>query len=633
MMESIRTGVQKPWIKVLLGVVIISFIFAGYFTGGIGGPSPDAVAKVNGEEIKINDWNNAVALEANRYGEQFDALFPTDERKAQFRKDVLDKLINSRLVAQYVKDLGFTASEQQVVEQVMDIESFKVDGNFSTELLDQALRSRGWSREKFRAMVGEDIANAQFIQVFSDTQLATNDEAIKRLKLEKQTRDVRSLTIPAKQFLESVELTEEDIEQYYQANLNEYQQPESMTVDYIELSLPDLMSTVEVSDAEVEEYYQGNIDLYRAEEQRRVAHILITTEGRSEEEAKQKLESLAKQLEEGAEFAELAKAESDDFSAADGGDLGFVGKGVMDDAFEEAMFSLAAVGDVSDIVKTEFGLHLIKLLEVKDGDARPLAEVKDDIVNRIKRNKAEEAFFLKKTKMKELAFQNYDSLSAAAAEANVEIKTSEPFPPSGGAGIFANPAVSQAAYSDQVMIEKRNSDAIDISDEQLVVLRMNTHTPARTLSLEEVKAKVSSALRQEKATAEAQSQGQAIIASLQNGGTVQDKVVELGLEWKNATNIRRNSSDLGFEITKIAFKAPKPTSDKAVALGEKLLNGDYVVLEVSKVTEPDSSSFTEAELTQSKARIQRAYQDSGYAALVDAARENADVIIYEDKVE
>lgn len=633
MMESIRTGVQKPWFKVLLVVIIISFVFAGYFTSpGVTG-SPDAVAEVNGEEIRVGELNNAVNLEASRYGEQFNALFPTDERKRQFRMDVLDKLINSKLVAQEVEALGFTASESEIIEKVKEIPAFQQDGKFSPALMDQLLVQRGWSREYFRQMINDDVAQAQFLQVFTDTEVALKEEVAHRVALEKQRRSVKALVLNAAAFEEKVEVNEQEISDYYQAHIDEYQVEEKLVVEYIELKTDDLAAEAEVTDEEIQQYYDSNQDLYRSEEERRVAHILVTTEERSEEEALVKIEALAQRIQAGEDFAEVAKAESEDFSAEEGGDLGFAGRGVMDAEFEKAMFDLENVGDVSSVVKSEFGYHLIKLLEVKSGEVRPLDEVRDQISSRLKNEKAEEAFYIKKDKISQLAFDNYDSLTAAAVEGELEIKTSDAFPRSGGQGIFANAELLQEAFGNDVLLDKRNSSAIDLSEDHVVILRAKEHTPSRTKELEEVKAEVTVAVRSKKAREAAKMQGDALIAKLNAGESVESTVAELGLDWKTAENIRRNSAELGFDLTRLAFKAPKPVNGTPVAIGEEMLSGDYAVVQVTKVTEANMAELTDAERKQAEARIQRVMGDAAYSALVKAVREKADIVKYEDRIQ
>jgi peptidyl-prolyl cis-trans isomerase D len=633
MMESIRTGVQKPWFKVLLVVVIISFIFAGYFTSPTFSGSPDAVAEVNGEEIRMGELNNAVNLEASRYGEQFNTLFPTDERKRQFRLDVLDKLINSKLIAQEVEALGFSASESEIIKKVKEIPAFQQDGKFSPALMDQLLIQRGWSRQQFQQMISEDIAQSQFLQIFTDTELALKHEVEHRAALNQQQRSVKALVINKALFENKVEVTDQDIEAYYQAHLDEYRVEEKLVVEYIELKADDLAAKIDISDDEIQQYYETNQDLYRSEEERRVAHILVTTKNRSDEEALAKIQALAKRIKSGEDFAEVAKSESEDFSAENGGDLGFAGRGVMDAEFEKAMFALEKVGDVSGVVKTEFGYHLIKLLEVKPGEIRPLEEVKAQIASRLKNEKAEEAFYIKKDKIAQLAFDNYDSLTPAAAEGELEIKTSEPFSRSGGKGIFANPTLLQEAFGNDVLLDKRNSSAIEISDDHVVILRAKEHIPSRVKSIDEVKAEVTLALRSKKAREAAKKFGDELVDKLNSGESIEQSISELGLSWKSADNIRRNSAELGFGLTQIAFKAPKPLNGSPIAVGEEMLTGDYAVVQVTKVTEADLTQLTDAERKQVEARVQRMMGDSAYAALVKAVREKADIVRYLDRIQ
>ncbi len=633
MMESIRAGIQKPWVKVLLGITVLSFVFAGYFTSpGVSG-SPDAVAEVNGEEIRQNEWNNAVQAEAARYGEQFNAFFSTDEAKAQFRLSALEKLINSKVVAQEVSEYGFRASDEQIIQQVAQIPAFQMDGKYSASLMDQLLIQRGWSRESFKSMIAQDIQQAQFIQIFADTESAFPYEVAQRVALDQQTRDAQSLTIAHSSFSEQVEITEDDILAYYQSNIADFEITEKVIVDYIELTTEQIKSAIEVSDADVQAYYDHNQDLYRSEEERRVAHILIKTEERSDEEAEELIKQVVNDLASGQDFSEVAKQRSEDFSADQGGDLGFVGKGVMDSEFEQAMFSLQAAGDVSGVVKTEFGFHVIKLLEIQAGEVKALEQVKEQIVDRIKSDKAEQEFYVKKDKIAQLAFDNYDSLTAAAAEAELPILTSEAFTRTGGLGVFSHADVVTEAFSTAVLQDGRNSGAIDVSETEAVVLRLKEYTPSRTKALDEVKAEVTSALRARKSREAAQSFGELLIAKLNAGESIETELAEKNIAWNSAEKISRNSTEFGFELARIAFKAPKPVNDTPIAVGEALMSGDFAVVRVTGIHTVSADAIAEAQKNQAKARVSRAMTDANYSSLVKAVREKSSIKKFEDRIQ
>ncbi len=636
MMESMREGVQKPWIKVLLGVAVVSFVFAGVFTAQTFSGSPDMVAVVNGEEVSQRELGDAVNSSAARYGQQFNQYFPTDEAKAKFRRDVLDQYLDSRMVAQEVNEMGFRASGSQIVERVMEIPGMTVDGNLSTAALDQFLVSRGWSRDHLQQIIGESIAQSQFLHVFTDTEIALNYEVLQKLKVEQQERSVKSLVIAAKPFEASVEVTDEDIEAYYQSHLSEYQVQETLSVEYIELKSEDLAAKINVTDEDSKAFYEQNLELYKAEEERRFSNILVSTDEMSEAEAKTKAESILARINAGEDFADLAKTLSDDFSAEDGGDMGFTSKGAMKEDMPEvdsALFALKAVNDVSGVVESSFGFHIIKLTEIKEGSARAFEQVKDQIATRLKSERAEEKFYVTKEKIAQLAFDRYDSLTAAAAEAGLDIKTSEPFPRTGGKGIFGNADLLGEAFGQQVLVDKRNSGAIDISETHMVIVRAKEHTAARTKALDEVKAQVSSAVRLKKAREAAKLLGEELVAQLQTGEAIDEKVAEHKLAWKNAEKLRRHSSELGFEISRLAFTAPKPAEGSVSTLGKEMINGDYAIVQVTDVIFPDAEKLTDAEQKQAKARIQNVLGNSGYDALVKAAREKSSVKVYEERLQ
>ncbi|MEE4244243.1 MAG: SurA N-terminal domain-containing protein [Kangiellaceae bacterium] len=632
MMESIRTGVQKPWVKVMLTVVVISFIFAGYFTSPALSDSPDAVAKVNGDEVKLEQLNNAISRAAARYGEQFDTFFPTEAAKRQFRLDTLKSVIDNELISQLAEDMGLRGSTSQILEQVTTAPIFQANGKFSTVLLDQFLAQQRQSREAFQEGLGRDLSLQQFIQVFTDTELALSYEVDQQLAVERQQRSVDAVTIKAADFIDGIELTDDEINLYYQENISSYEVPEMVSVEYIEIKSDDIMAGIVLSQDEVNQYYNENQDLYRTEEERQVAHILIKTEERSEQEATALILELANKIKNGADFAQVAKKSSEDFSAEDGGDLGYAGRGVMDEAFEEAMFNLTNIGDVSDIVKTEFGLHLIKLLDIKQGEARPLAEVQEQIETRIKSEKAEELFFIKKDKASQAAFDRYDSLSAAAAEAEVDVKVSGQFSRAGATDIFANAEVLAAAFSQEVLTDKRNSSPIEINDSHMIILRNKEYMPSRVKPIEEVKAQVSGALKLKKSRDLAKQTGEELIDKLNQGQSISDDLARLNLVWQSADNLTRRSSDLGFDITRIAFKAPKPSAAATSAYGEATVSGDFALVNIKSVTS-GAEQVTGADKEQTRTRVQNSMTDMTYTAVVESLRASASITRYDERIQ
>ncbi|MCO7225454.1 SurA N-terminal domain-containing protein [Pleionea sp. CnH1-48] len=632
MMESIRSGIEKTWVKVFLGIIILSFILAGALTTNFSGGSADAVAKVNGEEISTTRWMEGVQVEQSRYGSQFEQLHPTDEMKRQFRINTLDKVINNVALLQEVKSAGFIASDDQIIKKLKSYPIFQVDGKYSKDRVTEFLNNRNWTESHLLNLINDEIAQTQFSKLLIDTEFALDYEQNKRLQLQQQERDVKSLLIENKAFEKDVNVSDEDVQAYFDENIDQYQVAEKVAVDYLELKTEDLLERMSVTDQEVNDYYENNKNKYETEEERQVAHILIKiSEETTDEQAKAKIDAIAERLKQGEDFAEVAKAESEDTSKDAGGDLGYAGKGVMVPEFETAMFALPNVGDISEIVKTDFGYHIIKLLDIKAGEVRPLEEVKDAIVADLKNEKAEDEFYALKSDIETLVYDNYNSLTEASAKSQLDIKTSEPFGRTGGTGVFANPQVSTAAFSDAVLNDDRNSDVLDLSETHIIVLRKKDHTPARSKTIDEVKTEVAEAVRLQKMRELAKAKGEAIIAELQAGKNASD--IDTGdLTWKESKNLRRNSSQLGYELTGYVFEAGKPEENQASVSGKQLANGDFAVLIVEKVSEPDIAKLTDAEKQQSKARVQRAMSDLSNSSLLQALRDKADVQKFSENI-
>ncbi len=412
--------------------------------------------------------------------------------------------------------------------------------------------------------------------------------------------------------------------------------PEKVSVEYLEIDEAALLSEVNPDEDEIVKFYEEHLEDYGSPEERRVSHILVNlAKDATDEEvniAQKKMAEISLQLTEGKDFAELAKQFSDDkVSSESGGDLDFFGVDVMDPEFEKAAFALEKKGDRSSVVRSQFGLHLIQLTDIHPSSVKSLDEVKDKVIESIKQTQLEILFTEKKDLLTEKAFEYSDSLVEVAEESGLTVKTSELFPQTGGQGIFSNPAVAEAAFSEQVLDNNYNSDVISIGKNHIVVLRLKQQVESFTESFEQVKDKVTLLLKAEKAKQQVADLGYKLVASL-NEGQSSDEVLanlpeELKASWQSFENVTRVDAKLPAEIRQKTFVMSKPVNDKVSITGENVDSG-FVVIKLVSSQAGDPAKSTEEQRKQVEQQLTRKLSTAEDSALRDWLKENADIVRY-----
>jgi peptidyl-prolyl cis-trans isomerase D len=476
MLENIRESSQGMAAKIILGLVILTFALAGI--GSYTNSTDTSVADVNGEKITLQDFNTAYQTQRNnmqqQYGEMFETLAADQTYMANFRNGVVDNLINQRLVDQNSANLAIRVSDDRIKQTIVTMPEFQVDGVFDNNRYLALINQAGFYQSSdFRDYLRLEMSRRQLTQalVLSEFTLPYQNTMI--AELQNQTRDIRFASIGLEQFKNTVEITDDEINNFYQENQERFLNQEKVKVNYITLNVEDIAKNIVVSDDDVETFYNENLNDFGDEEQRRISHILIEVD-EDEDAAKAKAESILLQINSGGDFAELAKQySSDTFSGENGGDLEWLERGSMDEVFDEEAFALTEIGAVSNVVQTEYGFHLIKLTDLKTAVVQPLSEVFDELKVRISKQKAQDEFYVLQQEMARLSFEFPDSLDDAAEAVNTKVMTSEWLSRNTNTVPFDNAKAIEAAFSDLVLNEQLNSDVIEVSDSLSIVIRLN----------------------------------------------------------------------------------------------------------------------------------------------------------------
>jgi len=625
MLENIRESSQGLTAKIILGLIILTFAVAGI--GSYTNSVDTSVATVNGEKISQQAFNKAYQAQRSRmaqqFGEMFDTLSNDSNYMANFRQGILDNLINEKLIDQSASSLAIRVSDKRLKQTIRTMTEFQVDGTFDNNRYLAIINQAGFFQSSdFRDYLRVEMTRRQLSQALVATEFNLPYQEKLQLTLQNQTRDIRFATIAAKQFESGIEISEEEVKAYYLANQNRFENKEQVKVNYISLNVNDIAKDINVTDEDIANYYQENVASFTKAEQRRVAHILIEFsegDGDSEAIAKTQAEAVLARLVQGENFAVLAKELSNDtFSGENGGDLDFLEAGVMESSFDKAAFALKNIGDTTELVKTSFGYHLIKLTELKDEVVQSLAEVKDELKVKISNDKAQEAFYEQSQKLAQVSFEFPDSLEDAANEVNTKVETSTWLSREGNPVPFDNAKIVDAAFSELVLQESMNSDLIEVNDEVALVLRLNTYQEANVKPIVEVEDQIKTVLVAQKSTQKAQDTVEALLVQFKAGNDITEQLTKLDASFTDKAAVARYSSDLDQSISREAFVLPHPEGDAVSASSVALSNGDLALVAVQAVQVKDAAANPQIAQQQTSQLAQSAYKSYVDSLKVDA---------------
>ncbi len=638
MLGLIRERAQGfiAWVIVIL--IIIPFALAGmneYFETD----SNVYVAKVN--EVSIPEfeyrrvYQNERSFRQSLVGGDLDSPFMNEE---SIKRSALDRIVNTEVMSQAASENGFSVGDQLLLQAIAERDDFQTNGVFDASLYNNLLASNNLSPADFEANIRREMMANQFVSGVMDLAIVTDYELDALLKIQEQSREIGYLVLKA-EALKALdgdrEFSEEEIKAHYDKNINRFALPEQVSLEYVELSSKDLLDDVQVDEEALLELYEDRIDSFGLPEERRARHILVNVaEDASEaavEAARSKAADLLARVKAGESFETLASENSDDAgSAIDGGDLGFFERGMMVTAFDDVVFEMQ-VGDVSELVRTPFGFHIIKLEEIREDSTKPFAEVRDDLELSYREQQAEDILFDQLEVLSNLTYENPDSLVVAADQMELEIHKVAFFDQNSGDGIASNANVRKAAFSSEVMAGN-NSEPLEIGENHMVVIRMDEHKPKSYRPLEEVRDDVIALLRDHTAKDAATSLGESLLVKLKEGADVAAIAAEHSVEWIKTPLIKRNDSSVNRELLNAAFRIAKPAEGEIKWRGLKLMNGDYGIIALYQLKEGDLSQVDDAARESLKSRLQRSRSQSEGAFLVDSLKKQAEIKEYPDNL-
>jgi len=585
MLQSIRDHAQG-WIAwVIVSLIILTFALFG-IDQYAQGDKITVVAEVNGEDVTANEFLTLYDRQKNRLKNQFGEMYEQIVNDDELRDQVMDALIESKVIQQWSADHNMRVSDAQVFAMIESAPVFQKDGRFDKQVYQDILMRNGLNIARFEYEQRRFMVENQNRQLTMASAISTDQQVKNLAALQFQQRQVNTLRVDQRPFIEEAKPTEAAIEAYYQSHQDQYRIPEKVRIKYLLLSQDDLAKQLTVTDAEKKAFYDANKDQFIQPEQRQASHILIQIdETTTEAEAKQKITDIAAKIAAGNAFEDLAKKHSQDpGSAKIGGDLGMFQQGMMAPEFDQAVFSMQP-GEVSEPIKTDFGYHIIKLTNIQPKRTPDYAEVQSDVEKQLRRQLAEKAYFEKLEEISTVAYEQADSIEPAAEVVGLQVSMSELFTQQGGADeVTSNPKVITAAFSDEVKNNKLNSAAIELSPTKSVVLRVDEVVAAKQQSLAEVKANIESDLKRQGGIKASAEKAEKLQAQLQLGEVKMAELEEEGIEFAELGWLTRENQSVLPQVTEAIFKAPKPTG-QPVYTTFRMSTGDSMVLELTAVKE------------------------------------------------
>ena len=624
------------WIAWTL-VALISIPFAlwginSYFEGA----SKIVVATVNGVEIEKTDYQNSLSdqrrMLVQMMGQNVDADYFASRA---FKLQVLETLIDSRLQAEYLRDRGFRVTDEQLSKKISSFSTFQVDGQFDPTRYEQLVRNAGLSVEGFERQQRQQGAIDQLRAGLRGSSLVVSSMTDRAIELLYQRRVAQFTVVDIAAFEDSMVVGSEALRDEFDANKAQYVQPEQMQVEFIRLSVDELGKQANVSELEQRAFYDNNVERFTQPESRSASHILLSLAENDAEDVvdtrEQEAKGIAARARSGEDFAQLAETYSKDpGSASRGGDLGIIRPGAMAPSFETVVFDLKE-GQISDPVRTAYGWHIIKVTNIRESNVRPFDEVMSEIKTILEREWAENQFITMAEDFQNLIFEQPDSLNAASDFLGTPIERSDWFSRTTGDGIASNDLVRDTAFSPEVLVDRLNSEMLEIGSDTLVAVRFADFREKRQKDFNEVKDQIERVLAA-RVAAEAQEKfATKLVATLESGADWDTLLTVEGLSSADLPeDLESTTDDVARAVARVVYSVGAPNPGTPVFGSARLSATDYLIYKLDEVVAGDISQISGDQVSEVEDLVESRVGEELHAGIGRALRTAADVQIFEE---
>jgi len=603
--------------KGILGIIIVAFIGLVFALWGVGdyltGATEQFAAKVDDIQISQSEFDQGLARQRQKLEEVFKGEVPNSPLFEQRIKDgVLDQLITQRVLQKMVDDEGYYVADQVLAQKIKAMEAFQEAGVFAADTYKERVQSQGMAVKEFENLFRSDLAVQQLQDAVMRSAIIGKNELDILNKIQNQSREVNYLLFNDGQFTSGIEVSDEEVSNYFSANKNAYMHPETVSVSYVELKASSLAKDIPVDEEAVKRLYDDYVASVKNKEQRKASHILIDLAADADQaviDTKQaEADALLKRIKDGESFAALAKEHSKDpGSAAKGGDLGWISKGMMVPEFEKALFNLTQ-GSVSTAVKSSFGFHIIQLNDIKSAEVMSFADKKSELTKQFQQQAVEDRFYEQSELMATTAYENDQSLEEVSNALGIDISTSKAFSRQQGEGIAKDEKIRKAAFDSSVLSEGRNSDIIELGRNHALVLRIDTHTEARPKALQDVEKQIKAVLKTQKANKKSKAAALSALAKLKSGESINSKSVKGSALLMKLGSIKRDNATADQSVVRDAFMMPKPVNNKPVYKVVELATGSAII-ELTAVHLPADASNEQLQILVRQYQNEQATRD------------------------
>jgi peptidyl-prolyl cis-trans isomerase D len=613
MMDNLRAASNHVVLKIILGLIILSFVLTGVGNYLIGGNN-DYAAKVNGQEISRAQLEQAFNSERSRQqqmlGDQFSQLASNDGYMQQIRQQALSQLVDQALLASYIKDLHLSISDDQVKQAIFNQQAFQTNGKFDNAKYLGMIGSMGFSADQYAEALRKQLSNQQLINAVANTDFMLKGETSKLVELVSQQRAIRQATLDVNALAAKQTVTDDEINQYYQQHKANFMAPEQFRVSYILMDAASMQQAA--SEADIQAWYDQHKADYTQPQRNRYSVIQTKTEADAT--------ALLAQLKDGASFADLAKTKSiDPISARKGGDMGWLEPATTPDELKNA--GLTEKGQMSGVIKSSVGFLIVRLDDIQPEQVKPLDEVRDAIAAKVKQEKGVDAFYKLQQKVSEAASNDNESLAGAEQASGLKAKETGWFSQDALPKELDFDAVKQAIFNGGLVGQNgapgNNSDIISVDGDRAFVLRISEHKPEAVKPLDQVKTQIADTLKHDKATQQAKSQADKLLADLKAGK--QDALSAAGLTLSASKTVDRNAQD---PVAQAAFNLPQPAENKPSWGVSEDMQGNVVLVAVDKVT---TGSMPQAQIDEMVKGVTQNNAQLTFEALLQNLRKEAKI--------
>ncbi len=624
MLQKLRDKTTGLVAFLFIGLIGVVFAFWGV---DFGSSAQSYAAKVDGEKISAETVRRAWQQRQSQLQQMLRDDLPRELVESQ-QAALLEQFIQQTLLTRHARDFGYRVSDQALVQRIMEVPQFQVDGQFSRDRYSALLRSSGVIEAQFEAELQSELLINQLQEGIVESAFVTPRELERRYAIDMQAREVAYTLIPTGDFADEVTITDEQVQQWYDENPSSYLMPETVALQYIELTRASAEQVVTVSEQALRDYYEQVKDRYEAPERRHGRHILITTgDGVSDEQALKKAEELTQEAKSGADFAQLAKDNSKDpGSAQQGGDLGWAQRGMFVGPFEDALFSMSD-GEIRGPIKTQFGYHVLQLEGIEAGSLRSFEDARAEVEDEYRKERAQSIFYDQTQALGDQSFATLTELDSVAQSMDLPLQTLEGFTREGGGEFGQNRDVIEAAFSDDVLERRENSPLITIGEDRALVLRVTDHVPATPRPLAQVSDEIRSELKTRTMRERAAQKGADIVARLQQGEDWAQVATAAEVTPIGARFVTREDQVAPAAVVSAAFAVPQGeiSADKPFVAGVVTDDGNYAVYAVTQVRSGDISTEAQQELADRRRRTERLLGNEEFAGYLAEVERTADI--------